>query len=153
MKKLILVVVAISIIAMSGVAMAADTALVQVSASVTGTCKFLTGGSVAFGALDPASGADMTTPTISQPTFWCTKSSSYTITDDKGENESGNTFRLKHASLLEYIPYTFTYTALGNGGGKGSTLTMNIASTITGTDYINASAGNYADKVTLTISP
>jgi spore coat protein U-like protein len=153
MKKLVgLAMVLGLVLALSGAAMAGDSTTVAVSANVVGTCKFLSGGTMAFGNLDPSVGGDKNA-TVTQPTFWCTKGASYTITDDKGLYESGTTFRVKHASLAEYIPYTFTYTSSGTGSGPGSPINMNIAGTITSADYLNASAGSYADTVTLTIAP
>jgi len=153
MKKLVGLVMGLGLVlVLTGAVMAGDSTTVAVSANVVGTCKFLSGGTMAFGGLDPSSGVDKNA-IVTQPTFWCTKGASYSITDDKGLYESGTIFRVKHASLIEYIPYTFTYTATGTGGGPGSTLTMNIAGTITFADYQNASAGNYADTVILTITP
>jgi spore coat protein U-like protein len=153
MKKILMAVIAVALVAMAGAAMAAGTTTVAVSATVVGTCKFTAGGAIPFGNLDPSVGTNQT-PAVSQPTFWCTKGAAYTISDDAGLNETGPTARrMVHASLSEYIPYTFTYTATGTGTGPGSPFTMNIASTVLGTDYINASAGTYSDTVTLTIAP
>lgn len=149
--KRILLIVAIAMIAFSGVAMAGDTATVTVSANVVGTCKFLSSGSVSF-SLDPSAGGNVS-GTVTQPTFWCTKGTSYTITDDDGLNESGTTHRMKHATNDEYIPYTFSYTSAGTGSGRTTTVTMNIASSVNEADYQNASAGSYSDTVTLTITP
>lgn len=149
--KRILLIVAIAMIALSGVASASDTATVTVSATVAGTCKFLSGGSVSF-SLDPSVGGNVT-GTVTQPTFWCTKGTNYTITDDDGGYESGTTHRMKHETLTEYIPYSFTYTSTGTGTGRTATLTMNIASSVAAADYLDASAGNYSDTVTLTITP
>lgn len=140
------------VLGLMGMAMAADSTTVGVTANVVGTCKFNSGGTMAFGDLDPSTPIDKNA-IVTQPIFWCTKGASYSISDDNGSYESGTTFRAKHASLLEYIPYTFTYTATGTGNGPNSPITMNIAGTIQGTDYVNASAGNYADTVTLTITP
>ena len=151
MKKVLMAMVAVAVVAMAGSVMA-DTATVAVSATVVGTCKFTAGGSIPFGNLDPSVGSDQT-PTVTQPTFWCTKGAIYTITDDNGLNESGSTHRMVHASLAEYIPYSFTYTAGGTGAGPANVITMNIASTVLGADYVNASAGSYTDTVTLTIAP
>jgi spore coat protein U-like protein len=152
MKKVLMAVIAVALVAMAGAAMAADTTTVTVSATVVGTCKFTAGGSIPFGNLDPSVGTDQT-PTVTQPTFWCTKGASYTITDDDGVHESGTTHRMMHDSLPEYIPYSFTYLATGTGAGPASIISMNIASTVLGADYANASAGSYTDTVTLTINP
>lgn len=131
---------------------APDTAIVTVSATVVGTCKFTSAGSVAF-TLDPSVGGAVT-GTIAQPKFWCTKGTSYTLTDDNGLYESGTIHRMTDdATGTEFIPYTFTYTASGNGSGPALPLTLNIVSQVAATDYLNASAGTYADTVTLTITP
>jgi spore coat protein U-like protein len=131
---------------------APDTAIVTVSATVVGTCKFTSAGSVAF-TLDPSSTAVAAAGTIAQPTFWCTKGTSYTLTDNNGLYVSAGAQRMKHASIAEYIPYTFTYTTSGLGTGPIAPFTMDIASQVAATDYLNASAGSYADTVTLTITP
>lgn len=151
MKKLIVVVMAIAIIAMAGVAMAGDTANVTVNATVVGNCKFNSGGTVVF-TLDPAAVGDVN-GIVLQPAFWCTRNATYGITDDNGMHESGVIHRMLHATLTEYIPYSFTYTSTGTGTGKTSPITMDIASTIVNADYINASAGSYADTVVLSITP
>lgn len=132
-------------------ALATDTATVGVSATVTGTCKFTSGGAVSF-TLDPSVGGPVT-GSITQPTFWCTKGTSYTLTDNNGLYVSAGAQRMKHGSAAEYIPYTFTYTSSGNGTGPATPITMDIASQVAATDYLNASAGSYADTVTLTITP
>lgn len=134
-------------------ALAADTSSVAVSAAVSGNCKFNSGGAVSF-TLDPSSAADAT-GTVTQPAFWCTKGTAYTLTDDDGINELvAGAQRMKHATILtEFIPYSFAYTTSGAGTGKGTPITMNITSTVLNADYVNAAAGNYADTVTLTINP
>jgi spore coat protein U-like protein len=151
MKKFTAVLIVISMIAMAGVAMAVDTATVDVSATVVGTCKFISGGSVSF-MLDPSAGGNVS-GTVVQPQFWCTRGASYTITDDDGFYESGTTHRMKHASSEEYIPYSFDYTASGTGNGPNNPITMDIASSVVAADYLDALAGDYADTVTLTITP
>jgi len=132
-------------------ALATDTATVTVSASVTGTCKFNNGGTVGF-TLDPSVGGNVP-GTVSQPKFWCTKGATYGIVDDTGLYVSSGVKRMKHATLTEYIPYSFSYTASGKGSGPGLPITLDIASTVVAADYLNASAGSYADTVTLTITP
>jgi spore coat protein U-like protein len=153
MRRILVAAMVLGMLAMAGSAWAADTATVTVNAVVTGTCQFLTDGSVDF-ILDPSLGGEVT-GTVTQPTFWCTKGASYTITDDNGEYESGTTYQMKHETLDEYIPYTFDYTAsaTGTGAGRSTTLSLVIASTVADADYANASSGNYSDTVTLTINP
>ena len=140
--------------AICNTAVAADTATVTVSANVVGTCKFNSGGSVSF-TLDPTSAIDAP-GTVTQPAFWCTKGATYTITDNLGVNEAvAGTAprRMKHASLAEYIPYSFSYTASSTGNGKTSPITLDISASVVNADFVNASAGNYSDTVTLSITP
>jgi len=152
MKRFLGLVMVLGLVLVLGrVAMAGDTATVTVSANVVGTCKFLTGGAMAFGDLDPSSGADKNA-TVTQPTFWCTKNATYTINDDLGVNESGTQRRVVNGSS-EYINYSMSYTGSGTGGGRTDTKTLDIAGTITFAAYQNASAGGYNDTVTLTIAP
>jgi len=153
MKKLVgLAMVLGLVLLLTGVSMAADSNTVTVTANVVGTCKFLTGGTMAFGGLDPSSGAAKAA-TVTQPTFWCTKGASYTISDDLGMYEVGAQRKVKHASLDEYINYSMSYTITGTGDGRTVTKTMDIAGTISFADYQDASAGGYSDTITLTISP
>jgi spore coat protein U-like protein len=140
------------VLVLAGVAAASDTTTVSVSANVVGTCKFVTGGTMEFGELDPADGADVNAA-VTQPTFWCTKGASYTIDDDQGLNKLGDLYRMKHSGGDEYIPYTFTYNTTGTGAGPTISILMNITGQIAGSDYQNASAGDYSDTVTLTITP
>jgi spore coat protein U-like protein len=154
MRKSITVFIALAVLAAGGAAWAADSTTVAVSATVTPVCKFNSSGAISF-ALDPSVGGNVP-GAITQPTFWCTKSVSYTLGDDFGVNEAvANTAprRMKHALLGEYIPYSFTYTTTGTGNGASSPITMDIASQVLGTDYASASSGAYSDTVTLTIAP
>lgn len=145
---------------------AGDNATVNVLANVVGTCKFLSGATLNFGNLDPSVGTDVNA--TASLTFWCTKGAGYTITDNDGTNKSGTTQRLKHATLTEYIPYSYCYKSTGpapspcttdttsdtgTGNGPSSPITLNISGTITGPNYVNASAGSYSDTVTMTIAP
>ncbi len=152
MRKILCLIMIFGLVLMfTKTGVAGDTATVSVSATVVGTCKFTSGGSISF-TLDPSVGGNVN-GTVTQPTFWCTKGASYNITDDDGLYESGTTHRMKHETLTEYIPYSFTYTATGTGNGPSNSITMNISSTVLALDYLNASAGSYSDTVTLTIAP
>ncbi len=132
--------------------MAAGTASVGVSATVlAGSCRFSRGGTVAF-TLDPSTGGNVA-GTVTQPRFRCSRNAYYAISDDNGLYESGTTHRMKHATLNEYIPYSFTYTTSGTGLGNGNPVTMDIASTVAEADYMDVPAGSYSDTVTMTINP
>lgn len=133
-------------------ALAADNANVDVSATVTAACKFTSGGSVTF-TLDPTS-SSAATGTGSAPQFWCTKGTTYTVSDDSGLHEStAGAYRMKHAALTEYIPYTLSYTTTGTGTGKTVPITLTLNSSVANGDFVNASAGAYADTVVLSVTP
>jgi spore coat protein U-like protein len=151
MKKILMAVVAAAAVAMGGVAMGA-TQTVTVNATVVGTCQFNSGGSISFPSLDAVSGG---TATVIQPQFWCTKNSTYNITDDKGLYDGGGpTPRMQSTTApYEYIPYTFIYTATGSGTGKTAPINMDIISAVNIADLENIKVGDYSDTVTLTITP
>lgn len=154
MNKLLSFVMVLGLVLLNGVAFAAGTNTVTVTANVVGTCKFNSATStLAFGALDPSSGVDVNASTTT--TFWCTKNASYSITDDDGLYEVvARSQSMKHASLTEYIPYTFSYSPTkGTGQGRTTNITLNISGTVTFANYQNASAGDYADTVVLSITP
>lgn len=154
MKRLVRLLMVLGLVLFSGVAFGFDNHQVTVSANVVGTCKFLSPTStLAFGDLDPSSGSDASASTTVQ--FWCTKNANYTITDDDGLYESGaDQNRMKHETLDEYIPYSFSYTPTsGQGQGRTSPIDLSISGTVSFADYQDAAAGNYSDTVTLTITP
>lgn len=151
MKRLGTLLIMLSVLMTADSAYSADSATVGVSATVTSVCKFSSGGSVNF-VLDPTVGGNVA-GTVSQPLFWCTKNTSYTITAGNGSFYSGGSRRMKHSTLAEYIPYSFNFTATGTGGGKTATTFMDITSTVLGADYTGASAGVYDDIVVVTINP
>ena len=155
MKKLLSLAMVLGLVLLTGVAFAADTNTVTVTANVVGTCRFNSGTStLAFGALDPSSGAPATAS--ASPTFWCTRNATYSVTDDDGLYDTGpNANRMQHATTLtEFIPYTFTYSpTTGQGQGRTTNITLNISGTVAFADYQNSAAGDYADTVVLSITP
>ena len=155
MKKLVGLAMIFGLVLSTGVAFAADTNTVTVTANVVGTCRFNSATStLAFGSLDPGTGGDVNASTST--TFWCTKNASDSIADDGGLYETGlNANRMRHAApLTEYIPYPFSYNpTTGTGNGRTSPITLNINGTVTFANYQNAAAGDYADTVVLSITP
>ncbi len=150
MKKVLLLLALVTVGLIPSLTFAAGTTTVTVSATVVGTCKFDSGGSISF-TLDPSVGGNVN-GTVIQPQFWCTKNASYTITDDDGLNEVGTTHRMADGTG-NFIPYSFNYTSTGTGLGRTSPITMNITATVLEADYINEAAGTYTDTVTLSINP
>ncbi len=153
MKRILFAVfMAVVVVGMAAAAFAGGTTTVAVSANVLGTCQFNSGGAIDYGNLDPSVGANVN-GAVTNPSFWCTKNAAWTISDDNGLNEAGVIYRMKGPGATDYIPYSFTYTTTGSGAGKTTPISMNITSSILGTDYENASEGAYGDTVTLTIAP
>ncbi len=153
MKKLAVIASALAAVFMAGTAMASGTNTLTVTASVTGTCKFVSATSTLdFGALDPSVGTDVNKSTTTA--FWCTKGvTTDSITADNGSHANGTVKRLAGPGG-DYIPYSLTLTkdALTNAG-PGTPRTLTIAGTIAGTDYTGATSGNYSDSVVLSINP
>jgi spore coat protein U-like protein len=153
MKKFFIIVISIAFTIVAGNAAAADSNTLTVAASVTGTCRFSSGTSTLnFGALDQSSAADASATGNTQ--FWCTRNATYTVGANNGLYFD-TTRRMRHASEnTEFIPYNLTFTpTAGTGSGKTSPITLNLSGTITNANYVNAVAGNYADTVTLSITP
>jgi spore coat protein U-like protein len=153
MKKIfVAAAVAVIVIAMaSGAFAATDTGAVAASASVSGVCNVVAGGTIPFGALDQVTGGAVPAVVV-QPQIWCTKNLPYTITDDNGANASGGIYRLRASGSADFIPYTFTYTAAGFGSGKTTNIAPAITASIAAGDYADVPADSYADTVTLTIT-
>lgn len=154
MRRLVVAFMAAAILQLGGIAMAAGTNTLAVSASVVGTCKFdFAASTLNFGALDPALATDATASTST--TFWCTKGAAYSISDDSGLNElvAGSPRMQNTVNPLEYIPYSLSYVNSGAGLGKTAAITLNLNGTVLNADYVNAEAGNYSDTVTITVTP
>ncbi len=136
-------------------AFAADTGQVQINATVLGTCKFTTGGgsTTINVTLDPSVGGPVTG--TGSLTFWCTKNSSFSVSDDDGLYESGSDQnKVYNSAANEYIPYTFSYSPTsGTGNGPMNPITLDVSASFAESDYQNASAGTYTDTVTITVSP
>ena len=143
MKKLALV-TAIALASVSGIASAADTQTVGVTASIQSICKFSgAAATVAFGLINPSDAAGVKSMPLTVP-YKCTKGVTPVIT------------ALTITPLtkgLETMVFTIDpivtlaatgFTALVNG-----TSAVNIASAV----WQNASAGDYIGSVVLNINP
>jgi len=158
MKRTIQAAVIVLLILAAGVAAAATTT-VAVSARVVGTCRFNSGGTMAFGDLtyDLAGNPAGTGQVTSTLTFWCTKGASYAINDDAGLYDlvaGTQSMRSTTLGTPEYIPYSLTYApATGTGGGPvGNDITLTLTGQV-GPVYGANTPDDYADTVTLTITP
>lgn len=153
MKKIFSMAVVIGVLAIAGSAMASGTNTLTVTASVTGTCKFVSGTSTLnFGTLDPSLSSDVNGSGTT--TFWCTKGTTQTLSANNGTNWDGSKRNMKLTTGADLIPYTLTLTPDGSTNqGPGSPRTLTISGTILNTDYISKAAGSYSDTVTLSITP
>ncbi|MGE0498144.1 MAG: spore coat protein U domain-containing protein [Ramlibacter sp.] len=134
---------------------AADTQNLNVTATVTGKCKFTSSvQTFGFGALDP-SAAVLTNGAGAAVTYKCTKgTASAGVTAGNGSNFSGGSRRMTNGT--DFIPYSLTLsggTQTGLGFGSGNDLNLTLAGSVAAADYENASAGSYSDTVLLSISP
>jgi len=144
---------ALTLIAMAGSALAADTNTLTVQANVVGTCKFVAPktSTLNFGALDPALPADVSGSTTTQ--FWCTKGTVETITAGNGLHFATKR-QMQDPVSLDVLPYTLALAkdALANTG-PATPRTLTISGQVLGADYTAISAGSYADTVLLNITP
>jgi spore coat protein U-like protein len=135
-------------------ASAADTASMNVTASVTSVCKFTAYPDVGFGALDPSSASAATATSNIQ--FYCTKGATYSLAVGTGSNydKTAVTRRMKGPGVTDYIPYTLSLASTtGIGTGKSTPITVVATGNIANADYVNVSTGAYSDIVSLTITP
>lgn len=119
-------------------------------------CSFnVAASSLAFGALDPALGTNVTVNTVIQ--YRCVGGPPprpFTVTDDDGLYETGpNLNRMRHTvTPTEFIPYTFSYVPAA-GASPNGWWPLTMTGTVQGVNYQNAAEGSYSDSVTLTILP
>ena len=158
MKRTIQAAVIVLLILAAGVAAAATTT-VAVSARVVGTCRFNSGATMAFGDLlfDAAGTPLGTGPMTTTLTFWCTRNANYSIIDDAGLYDlvaGTQSMRSTTLGTPEYIPYSLTYApATGTGAGPvGNDITLTLTGEV-GAVYGDNTPDDYADTVTLTITP
>lgn len=144
----------------SGNALAGNTNTLKVTANITGTCNFSAANNAAgnttmdFGALDQATGGDVSAPTASLQ-YWCTKGEVATnISADNGANTVGCTRTRCLSNGTDLIPYSLVISFnAAVGAGKNSPIDVDFDGDILDADYVDAEAGAYEDTVTLTITP
>jgi spore coat protein U-like protein len=153
MMKLVGLTMVLGLVLLTGVAFAADTNTLTVTATVVGTCKFVSGSSsLNFGNLDPSVGTNASASTTVN--FWCTKGvTTDSIAADNGAHWSGSSRQMAEAGG-DLIPYSLNLTKDANTNqGPASPRTLTIDGTVLGTDYTSKTAGSYSDTVTLSINP
>jgi hypothetical protein len=133
-------------------------AVLSVSATVLSrnNCRFTAANAtIAFGALDPADGADASASTTIG--FRCAGRDSvvtYLIEADSGLHGSGEDRHLQHTVHgAARIPYALTITPATGTIAKNVNQTLTLVGLIRGSDYRLALPGDYADTVLLSINP
>lgn len=138
----------------AGLAAAADSQTLAVTASVTSMCKFSAASTpLAFGAIDPSLASDKTV--TANVLYKCTKgtpSAGVTTTGGLTRNMTGVS-PLVNADTLAYTLAFTGGTQVGAGFGAGNDRTLVVTGTITPAQYNDAAAGSYSENVTLNITP
>ena len=158
MKKYLVVLAAmVMVIAMASGAYAAGvgspkTDAVPVTATVLNNCS-ITGGSIAFGSVDAITNAGVTAATVVQPTIKCTKGATVAVTDDKGLHFA-TTSNMKLTTGADLIAYTYSYTTPLAGTGITTDIggTLALTASFPAGALNSATAGSYADTLTLSIA-
>lgn len=133
-------IIALAFTLVSVTAFAADTATVDVTASVTPTCNFGAASyPMTFGAIDPTGTGDITaTATVD---FTC-NTAAPTLTGDTGARTMAGP-----GAGLDYTVSAYSAAAVSG------TQSVNIVGTIVDTVYQVALAGAYTDTLSLLITP
>jgi spore coat protein U domain-containing protein, fimbrial subunit CupE1/2/3/6 len=151
----VVVVVAVIVFTMVGVASAGGTNTLTVNATVLGACYFNTATSTLPFTLDPSSGANAVATVV--PTFWCTRGTTVTtLSAGNGLNYLAGSNRMKSAANpTEFIPYSLALSAASMlGAGKSNPINLTVTGTVLNANFINALAANdYSDTVVITIAP
>jgi len=154
MRSLKLTVLALSLIGIFGAGntLAADTATINASATVLGTCTFdVATYDLAFGVIDQTTlGAADVTATANLE-FTCSNGTVWTLDDETlsavgAKSMSG---AVTAGSLAYQIDDDYTFT----GTGTGLTQTVTVAGTILNADAAGAAADVYTDSFTIDINP
>lgn len=117
-------------------------------------CQFQAGsttGSIAFGVLDPITAPNVTGAI--QLDVRCTPPGDYAIAQWTWVSANGGASIGKMTGgTPPYAPginYSVSISVAGGGANRTLTLTLQIA----GPNYVNVSAGNYSDVLTLSVTP
>ncbi len=135
-----------------GAAQAGDTHTINVSAAVTGTCKFQTTSPSTINlTLDPAA-----TTTVNQTgnvLYRCTNGTAPTFVMTSGSTASASGGNLRQGT--ESIAYTYSSTNQGAGTGMGTGNDRTLAVTVSVNQALAASVspGTYSDTIAVTLTP
>lgn len=151
--------IAAALLTVSGVASAADTQSLAVSATVPAVCKFSTPArTLTFDIAANPFAATVTGVLSGAIEYKCTKDTAAAatpVTASNGANFLGSSRRMTDGT--NFMPYALTVAGSGTAGeGFGSSVTaktVTVTSSIASADFANLPAGTYTDSVTLTLSP
>jgi spore coat protein U-like protein len=140
---------------------ASTTNTLNVSATVTGNCKFNSAGPTALTIANSGANIDPSVAVDASGTanvlYRCTSGTTAAVTAANGTNASGAQQRVRDGVTANYMNYAL---ALAGGGQTGSGFgsaandkTLVVTGTIVQADFVNAAAGAYTDTVVLTITP
>jgi spore coat protein U-like protein len=152
---------AVAVLLLPGIAAAAGSHVLGISAIVVsaGNCRFNNAGpsALAFGAIDPSSGANSTASVNID--YKCSGGGAaptitWAVTSDDGLYKTApNSPRMRHTvNAGAYLKYTLN-TPLSGTSPKNVNQTLTVTGTVAPADFQNALAGAYADTVVLTIAP
>ena len=142
MKLVVLMVAMITVFA-TGNALSADTASIDVTAEVLGTCSFnTTSYTMDFGPIDPTSTGDIIA-TVNLD-FTCTNGTDWDLDDVSGPQTMSD-----GTNNLAYSIDAYTLT----GNGLGVSQIVDVTGRIADTDYGTAVASTYSDTLTINILP
>lgn len=156
MKSIFAVATAIALIAVAGPGMAAGTASLSVTATVSPACGFSTvpTTAVAF-TIDPGSTA-VANSTGGSVSAWCTTGQNGIVTIGAGLNDSGGNKRMVSLNAPGTpIVYTLSMPVTAVvGAGRSNATVLTVNGQVQPIDFQNANpAVDYTDTVTLTINP
>lgn len=135
----------------AGLAAAAGSTALAVSATVSGICTFSAVSTpLAFGTIDPSLSTNKVV--TANVLYKCTKG-----TASLGVSATGGLTRTMSSTVpVDTMAYTLALsggTQTGTGFGAGNDLTLVVTGTITALQYQNVSAAAYSENVTLNITP
>jgi spore coat protein U-like protein len=136
------------------------TAPMQVTATVDPKCT-ISANNMDFGSIQLNSTSVILTTMLSAQ---CTNGTTYSVSFDAGVNANSGGYRLKHATLSQYLSYTLTtqsnqpinpnqifYNGTGTGTGSGTTPTTIFIQGSLNTSA-NVTPGKFSDTLTVTVT-
>ena len=145
-------VAAAALLAAGQAAIAADTQQLNITASITPTCKMqaIPAMNVTLNPVALGDGSGSTTVS-----YRCTKGTSGTLTFGTQTNGATGTSVTLNGPASETMPIKLTWAAgtSGSGGLSGTANTVNVTGTILQADWENKTAGDYNGNIQVTISP